>query len=177
MFEARRNVAAPRWLTPVFAGLILLVSIRAIGMCTWGVACSRDVSYANAMELVRTQLDKTAPGLTEVMSTAFLYEAMKYPKLRLIHEDWTHRADEKTGDRNGDTLALIRLKPSALILTQFDFYRSYQKRLAELRAMPGVVNIKITNTARLPAPDSFPRFQQVVQHISWAPVIVEFEWK
>jgi hypothetical protein len=49
--------------------------------------------------------------------------------------------------------------------------------LAELQTMPSLVAITITNTARTPAPDSFPLWRQVVQHVSWAPVLVEFNWK
>jgi len=39
------------------------------------------------------------------------------------------------------------------------------------------VRFKTTNYSRLRAPDSFRKFQQVLQHVSWAPVIVEFDWK
>jgi hypothetical protein len=103
---------------------------------------------------------------------------MNHPGRRtFIHEDWTHRADEPPGKLNADTMALIKLKPAALILTQFDYYRRYQIPLAELGERPGQVTVKMTNTARVRAPDSFPQFRQVVQHIAWAPVIVEFEWK
>ena len=175
--EARRPSAPAKWLLPVLAGLVLLVSVRAIGMTTWGVACARDVSYANALQIVRTELDKTPAGSTNVMSTAYLYEATTHSQLHFIHEDWTHRADEPPGKLHGDTQGLIRLKPATLILTQFDYYRRYQPRLAELQTMPSLVTITITNTARTPAPDSFPLWRQVVQHVSWAPVLVEFNWK
>jgi hypothetical protein len=166
------------WLTPVFLGLVLLVSVRMVGMSTWGVACARDVNEAAAVQRVRTELDKLPPDATVVMSSSYLYDAMNQPGARkFIHEDWTHRADEPPGKLNGDTLALIRLKPAALILTQFDYYRRYQTPLAELAGLPGQVTITMTNAARVRAPDSFPQFKQVVQHIAWAPVIVEFEWK
>ena len=177
MLETRRQTTPHRWLMPVFAGMVLLVSVRAIGMSIWGTACSLDVSYSAALQLVRAELDHTPPGSTSVMSTAFLYEAAKYPRLRLIHEDWTHRIHEEPAKFNWDTLALIKLKPANLVLTQFDFYRRYQPRLAELATMPELVTFKIINTAHVRAPDSFPRFRQVVQHVSWAPVIVEFDWK
>ena len=40
-------------------------------------------------------------------------------------------------------------------------------------AATNVVAINVTNTAGLRSPDAVPRLQKVVQHISWAPVIVE----
>ena len=172
------KIAETRWLTPVLAGLVLLVSVRAIGMSTWGVACAWDVSQSDAQRIVKTELDRPPPDATVVMSSAYLYEAtIQRPDLHFIHEDWTHRIDEKPEKLSGDTLGLIKLRPAALILTQFDFYRRYQRPLAELQALPDLVTMNLTNVARVRAPDSFPHFQQVVQHVAWAPVIVEFSWK
>jgi len=165
--------------------LIALVSIRALGMSTWGVACAVDNSYTSSLQIVRHELDQMPPGATNVMSSAYLYEAAHYDRLHFIHEDWTHRAVGPPTALNGDTLALIKLKPAALILTQFDYYRRYEfppkgRRVApleELKNMPETVTYTVTNFARVPAPDSFPKFQQVLQHVSWAPVIVKFSWK
>ena len=148
-----------------------------MGMTTWGVACALDVNQAAARRLVRADLDPLPPGSTVVMSSAYLYDATRDSRLRFIHEDWTHRVDEPPGTMNGDALALLKIKPAALILTQFDYYRRYRIPLAQLRGRPDAVTFRITNTARVPAPDSFPRFQQVVQHIAWAPVIVNFSWR
>jgi hypothetical protein len=175
--EPRQRNFPQRSLMPVFAALIVLVSIRAVGMSTWGVACAVENSYGNSLQIVRKELDRIPAKSMVVMSTAYLYEAANDGQLRFIHEDWTHRADEPTSELNGDTVALLKLKPAALILTQFDFFRRYQIPLAELRGMSDKVSIKTTNFARVPAPDSFPSFHQVLQHISWAPVIVEFSWK
>jgi hypothetical protein len=175
----RREPAMKRWLSPVLAALVLLVSVRAVGMATWGVACSLDVNQGAAGQLVRAELDRAPLGSTVVMSSAYLYEAMKHPGRMYLHEDWIHanRPDDPSVKLNGDTVALLSLKPAALILTQFDYYRRYQIPLAQLGAMPDRVAFRITNTARLPSPDSHPHFQQVVQHVSWAPVLVEFDWK
>jgi len=46
-----------------------------------------------------------------------------------------------------------------------------------LKTRPEVVEIKMENTVKVPAPDSMKRLQKVVQHISWAPVVVEFSWR
>jgi hypothetical protein len=76
-----------------------------------------------------------------------------------------------------DSVALIALKPETLVLTQFDYYRRYEAALAELAARPDLVTIETINIARVRAPDSSRRFQRVVQHVSWAPVIVKLSWK
>jgi hypothetical protein len=168
-----------RWLMPVLAASVLLVSIRAVGMSTWGVACARDINEAAARRIVRADLDALPSGSTVVMSSAYLYDAMNYPGLRFIHEDWTHpnRAGDANGVLSADARALLTLKPAELILTQFDYYRRYQAVLAQLSGMPQRVTFRLTNCARVRAPDSYPRLQQVVQHISWAPVRVELDWQ
>jgi hypothetical protein len=40
-----------------------------------------------------------------------------------------------------------------------------------------LVEFEISNAAQFPPPDSIPKLQKVVQHISWAPVVVTFSWK
>ncbi len=66
---------------------------------------------------------------------------------------------------------------SRLILTQFDYYRRYQPLLAQLKTRPGLAQLQIVNTAKLPAPDSIRPLQKVLQHISWAPVVVRVSWE
>jgi hypothetical protein len=102
---------------------------------------------------------------------------MRHPQIRTLHEDWLHRADDHRAGLNGDTRALLTIKPRELILTQYDFYRRFEKPVAELQAQPEIVAVKIVNTAKIPSPDSIHSMQRVVQHISWAPVIVELDWK
>ena len=175
--QLRATAAPPRWLGPAFAVAVLIVSGRAIGLSTWGVACALDRSQSASRQIVEGELDRLPPGSTVVMSTAFLYDAQKHPGLRYIHEDWTHRADIPAGDLNSDTVGVVKLRPAVLILTQFDFYRHYHIPMAELSAMPTVVTVATTNYARVRAPDSYPRFQQILQHVAWAPVVVKFDWK
>jgi hypothetical protein len=63
-----------------------------------------------------------------------------------------------------------------LVLTQFDYYRRYEPVVAQLRRERGDVEVRIHNLARVQAPDAEPKFRKVVQHVSWAPVIVHFDW-
>jgi hypothetical protein len=71
----------------------------------------------------------------------------------------------------------MRLKPGKLVLTQFDYFRRYEPLLAALENHRAAVKFSGTNMARVSAPDSIPPLRRVLQHISWAPVIVTFEWQ
>ena len=159
----------------LFAGLAALGSIRAIGMTTWGVACAADAGYPSALRCVRAQLNDSAPGTTVVLSSAYLYEAARYQGVRWIHSDWMEPAQRHRPPADWD--GLLALKPATLILTQFDYYRRYEPLLAQLKTHPALAELQIVNTARLRAPDSIRPLQQVLQHISWAPVVVKVSWK
>ena len=198
------SVVTPNWLTaaiyfqPLLVGLFLaslttfapvrlqapgtvlcvllpacLAAIRAIGMSTWGVVCAADVSYGAAMQLVRAELHAAPPEAKILLSSAYLYEAARYTNGFWIHEDYP--TPPKSGETFADSLRRLRVK--GLILTQFDYYRRYEQVLEELRKGGPAVEITIINAARVRSPDSYLRLRQVVQHISWAPVIVSFSWK
>ncbi|MCL4785471.1 MAG: hypothetical protein KJ070_01565 [Verrucomicrobia bacterium] len=152
-----------------------LVSVRAIGMTTWGVACHADIGYHDAMQSVRRQLQETATDKTVVLSSAYLYEAARHPHVRWIHADWPGKPALSETTWEGE--ALMRLKPAKLIITQFDYYRRYEVVLRLLQSQPNLVEFKVNNAARLRPPDSFKSLQRVVQHVSWAPVVVEFAWR
>jgi hypothetical protein len=168
----RAWLRAQVWL---FVGLAAIGSIRAIGMTTWGAACAADAGYPSALRRVRSELNGCAPGNTVVLSSAYLYEAARHGELRWIHSDWMAPAprDRPSADWDG----LLALRPARLLLTQFDYYRRYQPLLARLKAQPGLAQVGIVNTARVPAPDSIRPLQKVLQHISWAPVVVTVSWK
>lgn len=151
-----------------------LVSVRAIGITTWGVACSTDMGYRESVQLVNQQLDRTAPGSTVMLSAAYLYEGARRSDLRWVHADWPGGIGPSEATWGN---SLTRLKPAKLIITQFDYYRRYEPVLAHLRAGADLVEIKVHNTAKIPAPDSIKSFQRVIQHVAWAPVVVEFSWK
>jgi hypothetical protein len=152
----------------------LLGSARAIGMSTWGLACASDVSYSSATHLVENELAKLPPGSKVVLSSAYLYDATKHGDLALIHSDWMAKA--WTVPTPSDLQALEALKPARMILTQFDYYRRHQPVLEQLEKEPGLCDVHITDTARIRPPDAYPPFRRVVQHVSWAPIIVDLNW-
>jgi hypothetical protein len=159
----------------LFIGLAALGSIRAIGMTTWGIACARDVSQRSAIHRVRAEVQRIGKDQAAVFSGAYLHEAAPYADFRWIHSDWL--APAKKGENDFDRKALIRVKPVKLLLTQFDYYRRYQPVLESLKSQPDIVAVEIIDTARVPPPDSIKSLQRVVQHISWAPIIVNLTWK
>jgi hypothetical protein len=158
-----------------FLVLAAIGSIRAIGMSTWGLACAADVSYPAAIERVRNELKDSPRNSIVVLSSAYLYEAARHEDIRWIHSDWM--APARRGGRNTDLEALLSLKPAKLILTQFDFYRRYRPIISELKSGPGLLEVKLIDTAGTRPPDSFNSLQKIVQHISWAPVIVKLSWR
>ena len=65
---------------------------------------------------------------------------------------------------------------------------TYKAKLAEyglvfcslseaVREHPELVTVRVRNLAQVRPPDAIPALSRVVQHISWAPVIVDLEWK
>jgi len=173
LFTGRR-----RWMRIQVTGLllaILLGSVRAVGMSTWGLACAADMGYTKANQRVETELANHSEGYRVAMSSAFLYGAVKHHEITFVHCDWMERA--KGDSRVTDLRGLIQLKPHKMILTQYDYYRRFAAVLEKAKDDPGLKDLQIINTAVTRAPDSFPAFRQVVQHISWAPVIVTFTWR
>jgi len=160
-----------RYLVFMFA-LATVTAIRAVGMSTWGVACARDVSYAEAVRQVRLSLDSCPPESTAILSAAYLYEGMSHRQVRMLHADWlaSYRKPYNLAER------LWSLKPKELILTQFDYWRNFKPLLDLLQAHPEIVSVRVRNCAKVPAPDQYPVLQKVVQHVAWAPVFVEFSW-
>jgi len=150
-----------------------LACIRAVGMSTWGVACAADVSYSSAMQRVRHEVQQTPPGANVVLSSAYLYETARATNGFWIHEDYP--TAPKSGESFTDSMR--RLKVHELILTQFDYYRRYQPVLEELRSSKGSVDFTVVDAAHVRPPDSYQKLRQVLQHISWAPVIVTLDWK
>jgi len=170
--------AGEKWLRQQVVLLSLAVvlgSVRAIGMSTWGVACATDVGYPTAVRNVDAALKSLTSGSTAVVSSAFLYQAATHRDLILIHSDWMIKA--KTGVPDADQRALVRLKPRKLILTQFDYYRRYRRTLEAVRKEPTLKKIEVVDAAHVRPPDAYPSLQQVVQHISWAPVTVTLTWE
>ena len=167
--------AARRWCrAAIFAGA-LLVSVRAVGMTTWGAVCAWKNSYAQTHATLRTELMPfTATNSPVVVSSAFLYSAREFGVRRPIHADWYF--DHAVWTNDAEVNALIRLQPAKLVLTQFDYYRSFAPVLERLRGKAGTVKITVRDQAAVKPPDAIPSLQRVVQHISWAPVVVDLDW-
>jgi hypothetical protein len=156
----------------LFVAAALLVSVRAIGMTTWGWLCSRDMSYVQAIARVNEELDSIPAGETVFASSAFLYEVAQRTNVTWIHSDWPSPA----AAYDSGFSALGELQPAKVLLTQFDYYRRYEPAVAQFRRERGDVEVRITNLARVQPPDAIPATRKIVQHISWAPVIIEFSW-
>lgn len=159
--------------TVALAILAGFAAIRALGLSTWGLACAVDCSRGQALVLVRDAAADMPDEGTIVLSSAYLYEASRWPG-KAVHCDWLQRPgpDQLASDLEG----LMSVKPRQLLLTQFDYYRRYEPLLAALRKNGAPVTCTVTNCAKLPAPDSIPPLRRVLQHISWAPVKITLEW-
>jgi hypothetical protein len=157
-------------------GCVLLVSIRAAAMSTWGAACAAKNSYSATQTALRAELAPfTASDRPILISSAYLYQAVGMGVKQPIHCDWYFDHTQWT---NGVQAAgLMRVRPARLVVTQFDYYRAFATPLAELRARPGVVDIRVRNLAAVPVPEAWPSLQRVAQHLSWAPVIVDLDWQ
>jgi hypothetical protein len=156
---------------------VLLVSVRAIGMTTWGVVCAWKNSYYNTQTILGRELQPFISADRPVLiSSPFLYRAVALGVRNPVHSDWYYDHAGWTND-NPQLQSLARLQPSRLVLTQFDYYRDFVPVLDQLRKRPELVEIRVRNLALVRSPDSIPALQRVVQHISWAPVIVELDWK
>ena len=157
-------------------GCVLLISVRAVGMTTWGAACAWKNSYGSTHETLRTELAPYAKSDALVLvSSAFLYSAAEFGVKNAVNSDWYF--DHATWTNDADLIALVRLRPQKLALTQFDYYRSFAALLERLRDRPEIADIRVCDFAGVRTPDSIPSLQRVVQHISWAPVMVDLEWR
>lgn len=157
----------------VYVALSLVTSIRAIGMSTWGVACARDVSHSEALAQIRTDVTKLPAGTTVIASAAYLYELARHNNLVIVHNDWA----AAPGGSMWEYRAFGKLRPTRIILTQFDYYRRFGAVVEQLKSHPDLASLRVNNAARVPTPDSIPKFSRLVQHVAWAPVIVELDWR
>ena len=158
----------------LFLALSLVTGVRAIGLTTWGVLCARDVSYAKATALVRAEVDTLPAGSLVVASSAYLYDLASRTNITWIHNDWPAAPG---GLEQWEYHAFAKLRPARIIVTQFDFYRRYGAIFDQLKSHPDLVSLRVANTASVRSPDSFPKMQRVVQHVAWAPVMVELTWR
>jgi len=157
-------------------GCVALVSVRAVGMTTWGAACAWKNSCGRTHAALRAELEPFTRTSTPVfISSAYLYGAMEFGVQNPIYADWYF--NHATWTNHAELNGLIRFKPTKLVLTQFDYYRSFVPVLEQLRQHPELVEFTVRDQAAVRTPDSIPALQRVVQHISWAPVMVDLAWK
>lgn len=173
--SARPDGKSSRPLGLAFGVMLALVSIRAVGLSTWGVWCARDFGYRSTMEMLGTEVRPLRGDQPVAASAAYLYEVARIAPVRWIHSDWI-------GNRGGGQVdlepeSLVNLRPQKLILTQFDYYRRYQPLLERLQGNAALAQIQIRDLAKVPPPDAKPALQKVLQHLAWAPVIVDITWK
>ena len=135
--------------------------------------CARDVSHADALKRLNSELDQIADGQTVIVSAAYLYETAKRTNLAWIHSDWP---DAPRAEPGWEYDAFVKLKPARIIVTQFDYYRRFGRVIEELKNCPELATLHVTNTVRVAPPDAYPNWQRVIQHVSWAPVIVDLKW-
>jgi hypothetical protein len=161
-----------RWLLLATVGM---ASIRAVGITTLGVAHSlTDMNYFQAIQAVRSELDKTPPAAKVVVSGEFLYEASQHRDIEIFHRDWLMK--QESGNEMSSSGTLIAWKPAKLILTQYD-YNISGPVLAELKMSPELAGLEVINHAHWPVPESSPLLLKMLQRVSWAPVVVELHWK
>ncbi len=168
-----------RALVGSFVLLALISNIRAVGLTTWGVACARDVGRSASLAMVDGWLAEARPGEPVIVSSAYLYSASARRELKLVHSDWLALMSRglKAEDIDLGRISMIsREKPRMFVVTQFDYFRFYQGLVERVRALPGVRGVTVEQTAQVPAPDSFKATERVVQHVSWAPVLIRIDW-
>lgn len=162
-----------RPLTLLLSLALLLASVRGIGMTTWGILCARDVSYAQAIQRVQEEMNALPKPALVLAATPYLYGVATQKDVRALHSDWLRQRDDPRS--LAETIAALR--PARMIISQFDYYRYYSDSIETLKTNASIRTLQIDNTAKVLSPDASPRWNRVVQHISWAPVIVSFEWK
>lgn len=164
-----------RWLPWVFAGCLLVVSVRAVGLSTWGVACAAKNPYSETKNILAGEFAPFTTNHSPVLiASAFLYEALNEGVKNPIHSDWFY--DRVNTAEDAGVNGLIAVRPVKMVLTQRDYFGPFQPMLEVLQQRPGLVEIQVTNYAKVRAPEYYPSLRRVVQHVSWAPVIVDLKW-
>lgn len=157
-------------------GIVLLAgfgSIRMVGLSTWGLALARDCGYGAALTTVREELAILPRGTRVVSSAAYLYE-VSGQDVQAVHCDWLGKAGPNQDEVDWE--GLLKQRPPLILLTQFDYYRRYEPLLERLKARPDLVAVSLKNHARVRPPDAIRPLRRVVQHLSWAPIVVKLDW-
>ncbi len=167
----RTNKVIHRALLVTVAGTLFFFYIRAVGLSTWGIVCAFDVNRSHSLQIVDAELANCDAGGAVVVSSAFIYGALRHKNLTLIHSDWAN-----CPSRESYYEGLLRIQPTLLILTHLDYFRKYRSLLESLQQNHKVSRVDIIHAGRIPSPDSIEGVGKVLQHISWAPVVVKIKW-
>ena len=158
------------------AACVVLVSVRSVGMSTWGVACAWKNSYWKTHECLMKEFAPFAEtNSTIVVSSALLYVAAEANVRKPVQADWYF--DRANWTNNADLNGFIRLRPRKLVLVQYDYYQDFVPLLKRLRDRQRGVLISVHDLSQVKTPDSIPFVCHVLQYISWAPVIVDLKWE
>lgn len=160
--SVRGEAGRRRWLLAVLAGLVVLTSVRAIGLSTVGVTAARVLGRAQAQGLVRVAYARQPATGVAVVSSVFLYDLSGRPGARLVFADWAP--------------ALESQRPGLLVLTAFDYHRGFAETIAGLERDGRVRAIVAMEDGGRPAPDRSRFWGRVWSHLTWQPVIVELDW-
>jgi hypothetical protein len=161
-----------RLLYGLFFLALLQVSIRAIGISTWGVWCARDVSYTQATTRINQELDTLSAGEIIFASGAHLYGIANRTNITWLHANWPL----PTNLANWQITALEHHHPAKLILTPIDYYMTYEPALRQMQQTRSDVQIRIITLTKIPPPEATPLTGKLLQYLSWAPIIVDISW-
>lgn len=176
VLNERFSLLGQRCLRWCLVGCVLLGTMRTIGMTTWGAACAVENSYWRTQQILQVELIPfTRNNTPVVVSSAFLYQAQTLGVRVPVYADWFFDRSNPAPDTN--LASLRKLRPTKMVLTQFEYYRGLVQVLDKLRQHSDQVEIRVRDLSRVRTPDSIPAMQRVVPHISWAPVIVDLDWK
>ncbi|HEX7655208.1 MAG TPA: hypothetical protein VF607_16990 [Verrucomicrobiae bacterium] len=164
-----------KWSTWILVALVALISVRALGLSTWGVVCAWKNSYPTSQQVLRSEFAPyTTNGAPVVVASAYLYTAVAAGVQNPVHADWYY--DRANPDPNANIDGLIKLRPAKLVLVQFDYYRAFVPVLDRLKQLHPEVKQTVRDFTGVRVPDSIPALQRVLQHITWAPVVVDLDW-
>lgn len=156
-------------------GCVAISSVRAVGLTTWGAACAWKNPYSQTHEILLGEFAPFAKTNSAVlMSSAYLYTALEAGVQNPIHSDWYF--DRGNWTNNADLNGFIAVQPRRLVVVQYDYYRAFAPLLKRLVQAQPAVKISVRDLTKVRVPDSIPALERVLQHITWAPVIVDLEW-
>jgi hypothetical protein len=147
-------------------GCAALLSLRALALSTWGLVCAADYNQGVAAARVRREVASLPENSEVLASSAYLYDLADLKGVRFYHADWIGSLGEGPA----------AFRPNCLVLSAYDYHRRYKQTLDKLSKKGLIETCQVESPGRVPVPDESPVFQRVVQHISWAPVIVRLRW-